>query len=100
MTTANSPKDGSGTPRRSRATKGIGGSRAAEPVRRGKRVAFDAETWAALDLLAHDSMKDFRELSDEAFRDLLGKHGRPTDLKTALRGSVRVAQERRDRTKP
>jgi hypothetical protein len=49
---------------------------------------------AALDLLARDSMKDFQELSDEAFRDLLHKHGRPTDLKTALRGSVRDAQDR------
>lgn len=54
----------------------------------GKRVVFDAETWNALDLLAHESMKDFQELADEAFRDLLRKHGRPTDLKTALRRSV------------
>jgi hypothetical protein len=54
----------------------------------GKRVQFDAETWAALDLLARDSMKDFQELSDEAFRDLLRKHGRPSDLKSALRQSV------------
>jgi hypothetical protein len=54
----------------------------------GKRVQFDAETWAALDLLARDSMKDFQELADEAFRDLLHKHGRPTDLKSALRQSV------------
>jgi len=29
-------------------------------------------------------MQDFQELADEAFRDLLEKHGRPTDLKTAL----------------
>jgi hypothetical protein len=29
-------------------------------------------------------MQDFQELADEAFRDLLQKHGRPTDLKTAL----------------
>jgi hypothetical protein len=33
-------------------------------------------------------MQDFQELADEAFRDLLEKHGRPTDLKTALRRSV------------
>jgi hypothetical protein len=51
----------------------------------GKRVRFDDETWHALDLLAHDRMQDFQELADEAFRDLLAKHGRPTDLKTALR---------------
>ena len=54
----------------------------------GKRVQFDAETWAALDLLARDRMMDFQELADEAFRDLLRKHGRPTDLKTALRQSA------------
>jgi hypothetical protein len=55
----------------------------------GKRVQFDSETWGALDLLARDRMSTFQELADEAFRDLLKKHGRPTDLKTALRESVR-----------
>jgi hypothetical protein len=54
----------------------------------GKRVQFDDETWQALDLLARDRMQDFQELADEAFRDLLHKHGRPTDLKSALRQSV------------
>ena len=55
----------------------------------GKRVQFDEESWQAVDLLAHDSMKTFQELADEAFADLLKKHGRPTDLKTALKRSVR-----------
>ena len=36
-------------------------------------------------------MSTFQELADEAFRDLLKKYGRPTDLKTALRESVRQA---------
>jgi hypothetical protein len=54
----------------------------------GKRVQFDPETWNALDLLARDQMKDFQELADEAFRDLLRKHGRPTSLKEALRMST------------
>jgi hypothetical protein len=54
----------------------------------GKRIQIDDETWQALDLLAHESMKDFQELADEAFRDLLKKHGRPTDLKAALRQSA------------
>jgi hypothetical protein len=54
----------------------------------GKRVQFDEETWRQLDLLGHDQMKDFQELADEAFRDLLKKHGRPTDLKDALRKSA------------
>jgi hypothetical protein len=54
----------------------------------GKRVQFDDETWQALDLLARDRMMDFQELADEAFRDLLRKHGRPTDLTAALRRSA------------
>jgi hypothetical protein len=58
---------------------------------RGKRVQFDDETWHALNLLAHDQMKDFQELADEAFRDLLRKHGRPADLKEALRRSAGVS---------
>jgi len=63
-------------------------SRKPADIRR-KLVEFDEETWHAVDLLARDSMKTFQELSDEAFRDLLQKHGRPTDLKAALRASAR-----------
>ncbi len=59
----------------------------------GKRVQIDDETWQALDLLARDSMRDFQELADEAFRDLLRKHGRPTDLTTALRRSAGASGE-------
>ena len=58
------------------------------PVRR-KLVEFDAETWHALQLLSHDSMKSLQELADEAFADLLRKHGRPVNLKQALRESAR-----------
>jgi hypothetical protein len=58
----------------------------------GKRVQFDEETWNALDLLARDRMQDFQELADEAFSDLLRKHGRPTDLKSALRQSLGAAE--------
>jgi hypothetical protein len=54
----------------------------------GKRVVFDRETWQALDLLARDSMNSFQELADEAFRDLLHKHGRPDTLREALRDSL------------
>jgi hypothetical protein len=57
----------------------------------GKRVQFDEETWNAVDLLARDRMMDFQELADEAFRDLLAKHHRPTTLKEALRQSLRRA---------
>lgn len=53
-----------------------------------KRVQFDDETWTALDMLARDRMMDFPELADEAFRDLLKKHGRPASLKEALRRSA------------
>jgi len=56
----------------------------------GKRVQIDDETWVALDLLARDSMKTFQELADEAFADLLKKHGRPVDLRTALRKSANL----------
>ncbi len=64
----------------------------------GKRVSFDAATWTALDLYARDGMKSFQELADEAFADLLRKHGRPTDLKDALRRSTREvgANDNRD----
>lgn len=55
----------------------------------GKRVQFDDETWDAVRLLAADSMRDFQELADEAFRDLLKKHGRPVDLKDQLKRSAR-----------
>ena len=55
----------------------------------GKRVQFDDETWHAVNVLARDRIMDFQELANEAFRDLLKKHGRPTDLKTALRESVK-----------
>jgi hypothetical protein len=61
----------------------------------GKRVRFDDETWAALDLLAREQMKDFQELADEAFRDLLRKHGRPVGLKAALTRSAGIVPAKR-----
>ena len=54
-----------------------------------KLIEFDIPTLQALELLGRDSMKDLQELADEAFRDLLNKHGRPTSLKEALRSSTR-----------
>lgn len=60
-----------------------------DPPTTRKRIEFDAETWQALQALSRDSMKDLQELSDEAFRDLLQKHGRPVTLKDALRASAR-----------
>ncbi len=54
----------------------------------GKRVQIDEETWAALRLLASDRMATFQELAEEAFGDLLTKHGRAADLRTQLRKSA------------
>ncbi|MGC2826445.1 MAG: ribbon-helix-helix domain-containing protein [Pseudolabrys sp.] len=54
----------------------------------GKRVQFHDETWQELRLLASENMKSFQELADEAFDDLLKKHGRPVSLKEALHRSV------------
>jgi hypothetical protein len=59
-----------------------------DPERR-KLIAFDAETWHALQLLGRDSLKSLQELADEAFTDLLKKHDRPLTLKQALRQSAR-----------
>ena len=59
----------------------------------GKRVQLDQETWTALDVLARDRMASFQELAEEAFADLLRKHGRPTDLKTALRKSAQESKK-------
>ena len=77
----------------------VKGARAGEPGERGKRIKFDLETWHALDLLARDSMKSFQELADEAFRDLLRKHGRPVDLKDALKKSLRESKQPKRRGK-
>jgi hypothetical protein len=64
---------------------------------RRKLVEFDAQTWHALNLLSRESKKTFQELADEAFRDLLQKQGRPTDLKAALRDSAKASGKRRPR---
>ena len=56
---------------------------------RRKLAEFDAQTWHALNLLSRESKKSFQQLADEAFRDLLHKQGRPTDLKSALRESAK-----------
>jgi hypothetical protein len=55
---------------------------------RRKQIEFDGETYLALSELASDRMATFQELADEAFADLLRKHGRPVGLKAALKQSV------------
>jgi non-homologous end joining protein Ku len=58
-----------------------------------KLIAFDDDSFDKLKQLARDRMATFQELADEAFADLLKKHGIPIDLKDALRKSVRLAAE-------
>jgi predicted transcriptional regulator len=67
---------------------------------RRKLIEFDDETWQAIDLLARDSMKTWQELAEEALRDLLKKHGRPTDLRTALKQSMRASEANKPTPKP
>ena len=55
-----------------------------------KLIAFDDDTMDKLKQLARDRMGTFQELADEAFADLLKKHGIPIDLKDALRKSARL----------
>jgi hypothetical protein len=64
-----------------------------------KLIAFDDDTFDKLKQLARDRMATFQELADEAFADLLIKHGIPIDLKDALRKSVRLAQEPNKKSK-
>jgi hypothetical protein len=56
-----------------------------------KLIAFDDDTFDKLKQLARDRMGTFQELADEAFADLLKKHGIPIDLKDALRKNARLA---------
>lgn len=56
-----------------------------------KLIGFDDDTLAKLTQLGRDRMATFQELADEAFADLLKKHGVPTDLKDALRKSMKKA---------
>ena len=59
----------------------------------GKRLQFDRETWNAVDLMARDQMKSIEEITEEAFRDLLKKHGRSADFREQLKLSVRAAKK-------
>ena len=54
-----------------------------------KLIAFDEDTISKLTQLARDRMATLQELADEAFADLLRKHGIPIDLKDALRKSAK-----------
>jgi hypothetical protein len=75
--------------RRGKAASPRSSRKSADAQPRRKLIAFDPETWHVLHLLSKDSMKSLQELADEAFADLLRKHGRPSTLKEALRASAR-----------
>jgi hypothetical protein len=75
-----------------------------KPARRrddlvGKRLQFDRETWNAVDMLARDQMKSVEEITEEAFRDLLKKHGRSADFREQLKLSVRAVKPKSSRGK-
>ncbi|NPU69935.1 hypothetical protein HL667_33435 [Bradyrhizobium sp. 83012] len=53
-----------------------------------KLIAFDQDTFDKLKQLGRDQMLSLQDLADEAFMDLLEKHGVPADLKDALRRSA------------
>ena len=57
-----------------------------------KLIAFDDDAFDKLRQLARDRMATFQELADEAFADLLKKHGIPIDLKDALRKSAAASK--------
>jgi hypothetical protein len=54
-----------------------------------KLIGFDEDTFGKLTQLGRDRMATWQELADEAFADLLRKHGIPIDLKDALRKSAK-----------
>jgi hypothetical protein len=56
-----------------------------------KLIAFDEDTFAKLTQLGRDRMATIQELADEAFTDVLKKHGIPIDLRDALRKSAAPA---------
>ena len=62
-----------------------------------KLIAFDDDTYAQLTQLSRDRMATLQDLADEAFADLLAKHGVPRDLKDALRRSAGKTSKKRAR---
>jgi non-homologous end joining protein Ku len=57
-----------------------------------KLIAFDDDTFDKLKQLGRDRMATIQELADEAFADVLKKHGVPVDLKDALRKSAKLSK--------
>ena len=56
-----------------------------------KLISFDDETYASLADLGRSRMATIQDIADEAFADVLKKHGMPVDLRDALRKSIKAA---------
>jgi hypothetical protein len=65
-----------------------------------KRVIIDVVMLQALTVLGSDIGKDFQELTDEAFSDLLKKPYRPVGLKAVPKQSLRQVPANDGRSKP
>jgi hypothetical protein len=65
-----------------------------------KLIEFDDDTFDKLKQLARDRMGTLQELADEAFADLLKKHGIPVDLRDALRKSARLDPVEKSAARP
>ncbi|HEY0910731.1 MAG TPA: hypothetical protein VGD75_10925 [Bradyrhizobium sp.] len=65
-----------------------------------KLIAFDDDTFGKLTQLGRDRMATFQELADEAFADVLRKHGIPVDLKDALRKSAALSKSSSAKSSP
>ena len=68
-----------------------------------KLIEFDDDTFDKLKQLGRDRMATLQELADEAFADLLKKHGIPIDLKDALESAPRsrsAAEPRKTKSAP
>ncbi len=64
-----------------------------------KLISFDDETFASLVDLGRRRMATIQDIADEAFTDVLKKHGMPVDLRDALRKSVKAAGNKGGRRK-
>ena len=64
------------------------------PMPRRKLIEFHPETLTSLEGLATDRMATMQELADEAFADLLRKHGRPVGLRQSLKRSAREIESK------
>jgi hypothetical protein len=79
-------------------TKGRNNPGACPGVR--KLVAFGDDTFDELKRLGRDRMATIQELADEAFADVLKKHGIPIDLKDALHKSAALTTPTPEKPKP